>query len=143
MATRKAEQYHGKECKYGHGTLRYRSNRNCVTCTDTATPRWNAANPEKLRQIWFRSNIKKKFGLTEEAYNQMLAAQGGVCALCGDPPGKRRLAVDHCHTSGAIRALLCANCNHVLGNAKDNAELLRKAADYLDTHSRGNDGDKA
>jgi hypothetical protein len=61
----------------------------------------------------------------------MVEAQGGVCAICKSPCTKR-LAVDHCHTNGHVRGLLCWRCNTTLGKVEDNSELLRKMAAYLD-----------
>jgi hypothetical protein len=60
--------------------------------------------------------LKRKYGITVEHYEQMLKHQNGVCKICKslDPSG-RRLAVDHCHTTGAVRGLLCPNCNTALG----------------------------
>ena len=72
------------------------------------------------------------------AYEQMLAAQGGGCAICGTPPRNRRLDVDHDHRTGRVRGLLCWTCNHhILGKYATPAKL-RAAADYLD--SGGADG---
>ncbi len=68
----------------------------------------------------------------------MEAAQGGVCAICGLPEtrvvkGKlNRLAVDHDHTTGRVRGLLCFRCNTCLGRFEDNVELLRAAEAYLE-----------
>jgi hypothetical protein len=65
----------------------------------------------------------------------MLAAQGGRCAICrGDSsssPGGV-LHVDHCHTTRQVRGLLCADCNRALGQFKDDAAILRAAAEYLE-----------
>jgi hypothetical protein len=93
-------------------------------------------NPDKFRNI----DLKKKFGITLEQYETMLNEQNGVCAICKRSDnvmdwrtGKQRhLAVDHCHRSGHIRKLLCQNCNQGLGNFRDDAVLLRAAADYLE-----------
>ncbi|WP_460764230.1 endonuclease VII domain-containing protein [Lysobacter fragariae] len=81
----------------------------------------------------------KKFGLTAEAYERMLAAQGHRCAICGtDKPGGRgRFAVDHDHAAEAdgrmvVRGLLCLSCNRGLGYFADRADVLRLAAQYLD-----------
>lgn len=64
----------------------------------------------------------------------MLEAQDGGCAICGRPPKNQRLSVDHDHKTGLVRGLLCWTCNHrVLGNVRDNVELLMKAAAYLTT----------
>lgn len=72
----------------------------------------------------------------------MYEAQGGVCAICrkpADPYGVRaasRLHVDHDHLTGAVRALLCNNCNRGIGYLADSPELLRAAADYIAAHKR-------
>lgn len=74
----------------------------------------------------------------------MLVKQQGLCAICGAANGSERsnnngrkvLGVDHNHATGAIRELLCARCNAGLGNFQENPEWLRKAADYLEAHSK-------
>lgn len=75
--------------------------------------------------------LSHKFGITKEIYDKMFADQGGVCKICGGPPGKRSLAVDHCHKTGKVRGLLCSNCNVGIGNLQDDLNLLEKAAQYI------------
>ena len=59
----------------------------------------------------------------------------GVCAICGSARSvKRNLSLDHCHKTGELRGVLCHNCNVGLGHFKDDADLLRRAVDYLDAH---------
>lgn len=79
-----------------------------------------------------RNELRRKYGITEKVYSQILEAQGGVCAICGNPssPGKS-LAVDHDHESGAIRGLLCFECNTGLGKFRDSLDLLETAHAYL------------
>jgi hypothetical protein len=77
---------------------------------------------------------ERNHGIAAEEYETMLAAQGGVCAICKKPPGRRMLNVDHDHTTGAIRALLCHGCNTGLGAFKDTPATLRAAAAYLEKH---------
>lgn len=77
------------------------------------------------------SCLKFKYGITPEDYQEMLAAQGGVCAVCGAGPGVRALAVDHCHTTGRVRGILCPNCNTGLGKFRDDVGLLTRAITYL------------
>jgi hypothetical protein len=80
----------------------------------------------------------RRHGITNRQYLDLLEAQGGTCALChGDAKGfgvSRRfgLVVDHCHDTGQVRGLLCADCNTALGRFGDNANRLRAAADYIE-----------
>lgn len=67
----------------------------------------------------------------------MLEGQNHVCAICSRPEtrGKTKyLSVDHCHTTGKVRGLLCAKCNTVLGYMNDNPDYLTKAMEYLKKH---------
>lgn len=87
------------------------------------------------------SYLRRKYGLGLADYEEILAVQGGGCAICGKTPeveGKN-LAVDHVHQGtdkGRIRGILCYTCNHrVVGRLRrdlNHPALLRKAADYLD-----------
>lgn len=88
------------------------------------------------RSRTWASNIRKKYGLTVAEYDRMWAAQAGCCAVCGRAftAQTRRAAVDHCHQTGKIRALLCTRCNTALGAVQDDALTLRALADYLEAH---------
>jgi hypothetical protein len=75
---------------------------------------------------------KYLYGLTAEQHAGLLDLQKGVCAICLCPPAPGRvLVVDHDHNSGAIRGLLCADCNTGLGQLMDSPLLLVAAAAYL------------
>ena len=89
------------------------------------------------------SYLRRTYGITEAEYNLILKEQHGVCWICGQPPKKRRLHVDHKHvkrdkkTSAEdkrkrCRGLLCWGCNTAIAKFKDNSTHLRKAADYCD-----------
>ena len=106
---------------------------------------WREANPEQAKANRKRNyelnkesnlqyskeyNLKKKFSLSLLEYEEMLTKQNGVCAICGGTCTKS-LAVDHDHATGAIRGLLCNNCNRGLGHFKDNLKNLQQAIDYL------------
>lgn len=112
--------------------------------------RWKALNPEKSREVNRncrarkpldkrraadrRGNLKR-FNLTPATYQARLDAQGGVCRICGQKPScgnGRRLNVDHCHKTGALRGLLCLYCNSGIGYFKDDPEILRAAIRYLE-----------
>lgn len=70
------------------------------------------------------------YNLTKEEYDHMLAAQKGMCAICGKAPEGRRLCVDHSHETGKVRGLLCYRCNIALGYIEDK-ELMQNATRYL------------
>lgn len=98
---------------------------------------WKEANRERADLINHRSSLKKRYGMNYEQYKTLLRTQKGRCACCGrkermkNKNGKvYRLAVDHCHKTKKIRALLCCACNKTIGLL--NAKQLRQAADYLD-----------
>ncbi len=61
----------------------------------------------------------------------MLAEQGGGCAVCGDPPGRTALHVDHCHDTGLVRGLLCFRCNSAIGNLRDDPDIIAAALAYV------------
>lgn len=77
-------------------------------------------------------NLKNKYDISLEEYMKMASDQEGACAICRKTP--KVLNVDHNHTTGLVRGLLCPNCNHGLGKFKDSQELLIKAAKYLESH---------
>lgn len=85
--------------------------------------------PEKL---WAK-NILEQYGLTPARYDEILAAQGGGCAVCGrhKEPDGRRLCVDHCHSTGVNRGILCKRCNMLLGMIWDSVDMLQKLLTYL------------
>ena len=81
-------------------------------------------------------SLESRYGLTPDAYRELVASHDGRCAICGDqPPG--RLHVDHDHRTGKVRGLLCRGCNHALGNALDDPARLRAMAGYLERHRGG------
>ncbi|MBK7092444.1 MAG: endonuclease VII domain-containing protein [bacterium] len=87
---------------------------------------WRKRNPEKRL-----ANVLKTFGITVEQYYAMHESQNGVCAICGGNSSSGRLRVDHCHSTGKVRGLLCDSCNLGLGKLGDTAKSLEKALLYL------------
>lgn len=94
----------------------------------------------RVRNETRRSHLRRNYGLTEAAYDAMLVAQNGVCAICKKPDTNKRwsgrLHVDHCHRTGAVRALLCTRCNITLGRIEESPELARAIIDYISKHQR-------
>lgn len=77
--------------------------------------------------------LRLKYGITLEQYARMFLRQGGGCALCSVPPKTRALHVDHDHTTGRVRGLLCFRCNHLrVGPARDaEVTLYQRLVEYL------------
>lgn len=78
-----------------------------------------------------KAGLKFRFGLTDEQYQARVLAQGGLCAICSRPPGKKNLSVDHNHTTGGLRGLLCSNCNTGIGMFHESPDALHRALTYL------------
>lgn len=78
--------------------------------------------------------LQREYGRTLEEYNKVLKYQKGGCGICHNPPKTVRLAVDHCHTSGKIRGLVCMRCNRAIAHFRDDVTLLLAAANYLMYH---------
>lgn len=96
--------------------------------------------PVKRRRTWrARTRRSKSWGtkLTPHDYTAKYNEQNGACAIGGMPEtvNSVALAIDHDHATGAIRGLLCRRCNTGLGLFRDNPDLLRKAAAYLEKYS--------
>lgn len=138
----------------------YAGRNDCKGCHRVKVKAWREANPERRRaykrayaktekhKAYKRAYSKahpeqqqryrnsKVFGLADGEYEARLAAQGGACAICGELPNGKMLAVDHDHATGRVRDLLCEGCNLGLGKFKDDLELLRKAFNYLERHKQ-------
>jgi len=94
--------------------------------------RYAASDKQKHYEGNLARKMVREYGITLRRYLEMLKNQGGRCAICKGPPqDNKRLAVDHCHVTGAVRGLLCRSCNTAIGNMKDDPELLELAAAYV------------
>ena len=82
----------------------------------------------KRKQSNRKSHLKRKYGLSQEAFDEMLAAQGGGCAICGKPNPDN---VDHDHVTGHVRGILCWNCNVCVGQFEDDEAHLAAAMAYV------------
>lgn len=108
----------------------------CRDCQKEYHRKRYAANPERHKEI-VRKNQRiytaKQHGMGAEDLAALYDSENHSCAICGisEVDYGKYLAIDHCHTSGKVRGLLCTGCNTGLGNFKDNPEFLAKAITYL------------
>lgn len=120
----------------------------CINCRLEDKQKWHSKNKDKvaaygkayrienIEQVKLanrNSKLKKTFGITIEEFNKILESQNNVCAICHveKSMGRGTFHVDHDHSTGLIRGLLCSKCNLLLGKAKDSVEILQKAITYL------------
>ena len=97
--------------------------------------KWRKDNPQKYKEQKRRATLKREYNITKEEYDRLNDKQGGVCAICsGDNSGSIKfqfLVVDHDHSSGFVRGLLCSKCNMALGGFRDDPNILYNAFEYL------------
>jgi hypothetical protein len=113
----------------------------CKNCkSDKLKAKKDSMSPEdwaiKNRSYW----LKAQYGITLEQYNEKLREQNHKCKICSTDETevfKQVLYVDHNHTTGQIRGLLCHSCNAGLGHFKEKEELLEIAKQYLKEYSNG------
>ena len=98
----------------------------CRVCHKENQKNFPPVNKEKKRGY----NLKFNYGISTEQFQKMLSEQNGCCKICNR--ASEKLHVDHCHKTGGVRGLLCVSCNRTLGLFKDSAELLIRAAEYLE-----------
>ena len=94
--------------------------------------RRRATSPEEYRQREADRHLERKYGLTRIEWVAMLKGQRGKCAICKMKFSEgQKICVDHCHTTGRVRGLLCDLCNKGIGAMRDDAELVLSAYRYL------------
>ncbi len=154
-----------KPCKRGHertteNTYFYKGRRTCRECKNATARKWSKNNSKyeqakqrkrrrtkgsQVREYannWRRDNpdrvrahyLKQAHGISVETFDAMNHKQKGRCAVCLELSGSA-LFVDHDHTTGNIRGLLCSTCNSGIGMLKDDTHLLKSAIKYLEEHS--------
>lgn len=103
----------------------------CLQCRADLARIARYSKPERGR-IYSRY---RRYGITKEQYDELNIKQGGLCAICGtDKPGRNHstLYIDHNHSTGKVRGLLCCDCNLLLGQAKENIDTLKASIQYLE-----------
>lgn len=128
----------------------------CRKCNAANTQRWQLANPDKARACarnWHAKNPHKdkeyrhrrRYGIEPQEYGDLWRAQSGLCAICGLPETRVhrdgalfQLSVDHDHSTGEVRGLLCHGCNVGIGGLRDDISNLAKAIKYLTADTEKN-----
>lgn len=130
------------KCKTGY-------RRECKSCVSEYGKRYRERNKDFIstrRILKYSENVDaqraaarerttlRRYGMTREKVESLVESQNGKCAICLtefstlDPKNRH---VDHDHFTGAIRGVLCADCNHLLGIAEDDTRRLESAIAYL------------
>lgn len=115
-----------------------KTSRKCNRCVyqreREARLKWAKAQPPNLRRKTVSERLEYKYGVTLEYKNALIESQGSACAICRSPLELDRptqVNLDHCHTTGKIRGVLCRKCNVMIGLAGDKVEVLNRAIEYL------------
>ncbi len=101
---------------------------NCKTCESVRFAEWRQRNMEKVRFKDRVNHYKRTYGLQHALAEELANDRVDVCAICNK---HRKMTVDHDHQTGAVRGLICARCNNILGHAHDDVSVLESAIKYL------------
>lgn len=141
--------YADPEAKKTYSRAYREKNKGALSEYDREYYKRNKAKRKKQKTEWYRANreamlVKMRdstpryraagYGLTLEELQAMYVAQDYKCAICQrhEDTFCRSLAIDHCHSTGLVRGLLCGSCNTAIGRLGDNVEGLKRATAYLE-----------
>lgn len=121
----------------------------CIVCLQKYQSEWRLKHIDHIKKYSKETynkyklkhrnkHLMKKFGITNEQYEEMLKAQDGKCAICKttETGQYQYFSIDHNHKTNKIRELLCMSCNTILGHVKENKESLLQAIAYLEKHEK-------
>lgn len=127
------EHYRGKVCRTCHQEKSLEWRRINPLKVQKYNKKQRDKNPDRRRADAIQAHFRRKFGITVQERDEMLAAQGGRCLICEtDTPAGKGWCIDHHHDTGRIRGILCAPCNSFIGLAKESALILQRAIKYLE-----------
>lgn len=105
--------------------------RECIICNSLYTPgsdQQKYCSTSCSREAQRRQARQSIYGLSQDGYEALLERSGGLCEICQERKWRH---IDHCHSTGDVRGLLCQQCNVGLGNFQDKVALLNRASEYL------------
>ena len=107
-------------------------------CRNCYYRQWRMDNPEKARRSVNNARLKKVYGIDLNEYEDMLIRQGYLCLICGDKllPGFRT-HIDHNHTTGRVRGILCHSCNVAIGFMREDIRIAKRILEYLEGDQSG------
>jgi hypothetical protein len=103
----------------------------CKQCAKSISIKWKQKNPDYHPTY----NLQYKYRLTKQQHNDMLCKQNFCCAICNLSFNETKPFVDHNHTTGKVRDLLCYHCNLGIGQMRENPDILKAAIEYLQKHN--------
>jgi hypothetical protein len=117
----------------------------CKECRTVLHKTRKRVDPTIYERIEWPCKLKRLYGITVEQYDALLEKQNGACAICGSKSSysrnyksisssRTKFSVDHCHSTGKVRGLLCTKCNRALGMLNDSIEVVLRMAKYLKKH---------
>lgn len=127
-------QYYTSYCK-SCGSEKHKERWSSMSIEDRR--KWNAHQNSK-KEYHKNYRLNSKYGLTLEQFDQMYEDQQGKCAICSVDVPTNKICVDHNHTTGQVRQLLCHNCNVILGHAFEDPTILMKCVEYLNANIQNN-----
>lgn len=113
----------------------YTGRKDCKDCKNAKARQWRKDNPENTERNLVRMrerNKERRYGITQEQFDQMLLDQNNRCKICdNDFKNSKDTHIDHCHNTNRVRGLLCNSCNMALGQFNDDIEFMNNAIKYL------------
>jgi hypothetical protein len=117
----------GWVCRRCGGTKQYKASGGCVVCAKAYRQIYEKTHKRRARKFF------RQYGITVQQREEIYISQNKSCAICKISYEITKLHTDHDHTSGAVRGLLCPNCNHALGMFNDDPVLLAEAISYVES----------
>ena len=139
----KTKVVNGDPSRYPQGFFKEKPCGECGKIFSPGAPSHKTCSQVCADRAYTSRYLERNYNLTLVGYEEMLTEQQGLCKICGKEGfcmaahHKLKLVVDHCHTTGAVRGLLCHNCNRALGLLKDDPKVLQNAIEYLEKQTNG------